>query len=73
MGTVNRRDFVQNNAGASLPVDGLKGAERLKGVDVAAAVKTLVPLGAEVDGRRYGEYDASPFRGRVLAEARVFF
>jgi hypothetical protein len=33
----------------------------------------LIPLGAEADGDRFGEYDASPFRARVMAEARVFF
>ena len=33
----------------------------------------LVPLGAEADGQRFGEYDALLFRARVVAEARVFF
>ncbi|MBI5494456.1 MAG: hypothetical protein HY904_05470 [Deltaproteobacteria bacterium] len=34
---------------------------------------TLVPLGAEADGDRFGEYDASIFRGRVVLETRIFF
>jgi hypothetical protein len=33
----------------------------------------LLPLGARVDDERYGEYDALPFRGRVVAELRAFF
>ncbi|MEW5849558.1 MAG: hypothetical protein AB2A00_12140 [Myxococcota bacterium] len=33
----------------------------------------LLPLGADVDGKRYGEYDALPFRGRVVAEMRAYF
>ena len=35
--------------------------------------KSWVPAGVLLDNERYGEYDATPFAGRVVTEVRVFF
>ena len=77
----NAQEWLNLGVYAFLPIPSPTRLSSLSGVDPVARVQTqlgdywgqLVPAGAEVDGERYGEYDALPFRGRLVAEARVFF